>query len=250
MTWIDEITKENFDRSFNIQNVLKDSVFYPASGTDGKDIEALSEFSFSFIHVDYSISKNDVKKAIAKDFSPIGYELLGLKVVARNELTPNGFTPHSFPLNEHEKDRLNQSHIQDRYYQRDFTPFAIWAVLELRQEIISSRKIKKFSLLHIGGESIATFDALYVNNGINPLAVTIINPSESEGYGDNWTRFTDPNYRFYQLIQLNIEKHDQKMPKYVYTDYARENRCFWPDYKRINLKYLIEGLVFEYKTFN
>ena len=39
---IDKITQENFNESFNIEDILTDSVFYPASGIDGKDIECLS----------------------------------------------------------------------------------------------------------------------------------------------------------------------------------------------------------------
>lgn len=42
MDWLNKITEENFVNSFNIKNILTDSVYYPASGIDGRAIEGLS----------------------------------------------------------------------------------------------------------------------------------------------------------------------------------------------------------------
>ena len=41
MSYIDQITKENFISKFNIQEILNQSVYYPASGIDASDIECL-----------------------------------------------------------------------------------------------------------------------------------------------------------------------------------------------------------------
>ena len=85
-------------------------------------------------------------------------------------------------------------------------PFCFWAIYEIDETLTgrTTGKIKKFSLLHIGGEACATFDALYFRNDINPRAVAILNPGE--GYGDNWTIFTDTEYRLFRLMQLNQRK--------------------------------------------
>ena len=63
---IDKITKENFNESFNIADILSDSVFYPAAGIDARDIECLSNLSNSFVHVDYSNQKEVIE--LSKQF--------------------------------------------------------------------------------------------------------------------------------------------------------------------------------------
>ena len=44
---IDKITIDNFQESFNLLDILTDSVFYPASGIDAIDIEQFSLECFS-----------------------------------------------------------------------------------------------------------------------------------------------------------------------------------------------------------
>lgn len=244
MNWIEKITKENFNASFNLQNILEESVFYPASGIDGSSIEGMDEFSFSFIHVDYSIPKEEVKSALERDFISIGYNLIGIKYVSKEELTPEGWMPHLFELQESEEQRMHYS-VNSK---KNLEPFALWAIFELKPKIQSTKKIKRFSLLHIGGEAVATFDALYVAKKINPLAITIVCPSE--GYGDNWTSFRDPNYRLYKLIRLNVEKNNQEMPKYIYTKEVNDGNCFWPDYQLISRQFPLTCQTFMYRGFN
>ena len=88
----------------------------------------------------------------------------------------------------------------------------------------------KFSILHIGGEACATFEALYLSNGINPTVVVILNPSE--GYGDNWTLFTNPDFRLYQMLKRNVENSTQATPKYLLANGNQEksDSTFWSDY--------------------
>ena len=233
MEWIDEINKENFDESFNLKNILTNSVYYPASGIDGRAIEGLSNYSFSFVHTDYSIPQTTVETALRNHFHPVGYELIGLKYISREELTPNGFTPHDFTLKESEKQRMHFLHDSIR----NFTPFALWAVYELESNHKSENKANKFSLLHIGGEACATFDALYLGNKINPLAITILNPGE--GYGDNWTIFRNPDYRFYRLIEYNVNNNQLLFPRYLFTNMDNEKKCFWPNYNFLNKNNLL-----------
>lgn len=232
MNWINTITPENFKKSFNINEILKNSTFYPASGIDATNIEGLSAYTNSFVHVDYSIPETEVKRALNEDFTAVGYKLIGLKHISEKELTPNGFKPNNFSLQNSEKERLNFLE-QAKKSQK---PFCYWAIYEIDETLTGSTKgkIKKFSLLHLGGEASATFDALYVNNEINPKAIAILNPGE--GYGDNWTKFTDLEYRLYRLIQLNSEKNSINQTEYVFTNMTSEEKCFWPNYELIDKK--------------
>jgi hypothetical protein len=232
MKGIENITKENFDSRFNIMDVLSDSVFYPASGIDTSDIECLSNLSNSFVHVDYSTSKVEVEKSMRNSFESLGYDLIGFKHVSNAELTPNGFQMRNFIINEHERERLNYDFIRDRFNCRNFTPYACWAVYELNPNKtgLTKGKVKRFSLLHIGGEACATFEVIYTGNKINPLAVSILSPGE--GFGDNWTKFSDPEFRLYQNLLHNNITHLAPMPKFLLTDrsFSQTESNFWPDY--------------------
>jgi hypothetical protein len=230
MNWIENITSENFEESFDLIKILENSTFYPASGIDATNIEGLSQYSKSFVHVDYSVSKSDVRKALIQEFIPVGYKMIGLKLMEKDDLTPNGFSPNNFPLKQSEKERINFLNNPKNNHKS----FCFWAIYELDDSLSNKTdgKIKKFSLLHVGGEACATFDALYVNNGINPTAIAILNPSE--GYGDNWTKFSDPDYRLFQLLQLNLERNKTSLPEYIFTNMTSNEECFWPNYNFLN----------------
>jgi hypothetical protein len=235
MTEIHNITSENFNESFDLNCLLKNSAFYPASGIDGTHLEELSNTGIkSFVHVDYSEVKEVVEKSLRNDFTALGYKLVGIIDVPKDQLTPNGFASiANIPLNSHENDRIKHNkHIRDRISHKDFTPYAIWAVYELDSMATGDTrgKMDKFSILHIGGEACATFDALYLSNGINPSAIIILNPSE--GYGDNWTRFTNPDFRLYQMLKSNVDNNSQVMPKYLLAN-GNQNQAesaFWSNY--------------------
>jgi hypothetical protein len=229
---IDLINKENFNESFNLVEIITDSVFYPASGIDARDIECLSTVSNSFVHVDYSTSKDVVEYGMKNHFEGVGFKLVGIKDVSYQEITPIGFQARNFQLNGHEKERLAIDFIQERFSSKNFTPFALWAVYERNTNKTGStdEKTKRFSLLHIGAEACATLNALYISNRINPLGVAIISPGE--GYGDNWTIFRDPNFRLYQDLLHNHKTNNIDMPQILLSNMGLSDTdpCFWPDY--------------------
>lgn len=234
MARIDQINEQNFNDSFDLKDLLIDSVFYPASGIDGKNIEYLSDKANSFVHVDYSTQRHIVEEAMRTNFTRVGYRVVGLNHISKRELTPNGFNFRGFQLNDHERERLKMDFIRRNFNHENFEPFALWAVYELDETLTHKMegKINRFSLLHIGGEACATFEAIYTNNRINPFGVAIINPGE--GYGDNWTLFTDPNFRLYKMLLNNSTHNNQQMPKYILTNLGYTDVCFWPNYNQVD----------------
>lgn len=236
------ITSENFNESFNLNNLLQNSAFYPASGTDGTHLKELTHTGInSFVHVDYLVVKEKVKRSLENDFIGQGYKLVGIKDISFDKVIPNGFISHAdIPLNSHERKRIQElKHVSDRFYQKEFSQFALWAVYELdpMATVDISRKMKKFSILHIGSEACSTFDALYLSNGINPAAVIMLNPGE--GYGDNWTLFTNPKFRLYKMFEKNVNNNAQIMPKYLLTNgnqVKADNAC-WSGYVSEYVKY-------------
>jgi len=232
MNWLQNIIPENFKNAFDIKQIIAKSAFYPASGTDGSHISIFTKLGiYSFVNVDYSTPKDKVQQAMEHDFKGVGYRLIGIRHIEEREITPNGFNPVNIPFNEHERYRLdNLPFVSDLMNTVGFEPFALWALYELDPSTTKSIKDKaqRFSLLHIGGEACATFDATYLTNGINPEAIAIIGPGE--GYGDNWTLFTNPDFRLHTMLKMNCTKANQSMPRFLLAGKALSNEAFWPDY--------------------
>lgn len=231
MKSIAKITKENFNSSFNLIDLLQESVYYPASGVDAAPIEVFGDKYCSFINVDYSVSYDDVRRSMEFDFEPVGYKLIGIKDIIKEELSPNGISPINFRFNEHEKSRLEEHlFIKELFDNAIFSGFAIWAVYELDDNFTGKTvgRSKRFSLLHIRAEGWAAFEGLYVENKTNPQAIAIIRPGE--GYGDNWTLFTDSKFRLYQSIRNNEHVNEAEMPKYILTDAGSDEGFIWGEY--------------------
>jgi len=131
MAWIDEISVNNFNKSFNLKNILTCSVFYPCAGIDASDIELLGDEALSYVHSDLN-----------NHFQPVGYNLIGLKKVALDEF-------HQFifwGVFELRKDAKQYSSRQ-------------------------LKKIQRFSILHIHDDDIKVYGELYLKNKISPIAI-------------------------------------------------------------------------------
>ena len=123
---------------FNIKLFLENSAFYPASGVDVSHLKSLSQQGIeNFIHVDYSMSKEEVQLALSTNCMALGYQLIKISEVTKSQITPNGFRPiASIPFNEHERDRLSsEAFIRDRFNGVNFTPFALLAEYELEGDL-------------------------------------------------------------------------------------------------------------------
>lgn len=248
MNNIDLITHENFDEMFDLSTILHNSVFYPASGIDGRAIETLSLKFNSFINVDYSTTKEVVETAMRNEFGYVGFELIGFKEVTISEVIPqhrvSGYGRYSAGRNmpdlrtliwhgysAFEKERLKMEYYRDRLICKDFAPFAFWAVYELNPSRTGKTegKAKRFSLFHIGGEACATFRALYIKHKVNPSALVIINPGLF--MGDNWTDFTDNDSCLYKMFNYNVTRNGASMPQFILT-----NKSVWVGYTYVKSK--------------
>lgn len=231
MKSISGITKDNFNASFNIVDILQNSVYYPASGLDATPVEVFGDKYKSFVNVDYSQNYENIRRSLELDFESVGYKLIGIKDISREELAPNGISPINYDFNQHEKSRLSDHlFIKELFDNAASSGFAIWAVYELDNTLIAKTdgKSERFSILHIRAEGWAAFEGLYVENKINPKAIAIIRPGE--GYGDNWTLFSDSKFRLYQSLRKNEHVHGAEMPNYILTSAGSDEGCFWGEY--------------------
>lgn len=174
-TWLLQLTAASITTyPFPLQNVLEDSCYYPASGNDATPIELLSRYTPSFVHVDYSLPKAEVRRQLLTPGCFAGYELIGMREVAPAELTSAGWRP----VFQHPK-----GHRELPASANPANSFAIWVVYARQSTHGPNHGAERFSLLHLHAEGVAAYDALYRGNGHQAKYVAIINPGE--GYGDN-----------------------------------------------------------------
>jgi hypothetical protein len=178
--WLEELTAETLlTVEFPIQAILKDSLYYPASGFDGDPIKHLLGTFLSYIYVDYARSHELLMQEIrGRGFN--GYRMLGWRAVTRSELVPHGWTPQ-YPKREDGNPRSGYCWAKP--------PFCDWCIFERLPEMNKDYGPYRFNLLFVGGDGVATFQALYLGNHTAPRGVAII--QDGYGFGFNWTSFRD-----------------------------------------------------------
>ena len=156
--------------------------------------------------------------AMRRDFYHVGYDVVGILEIPASELTPRRWQPSISSQSEFEQQRMVFLDSLPSF-SRHTKPFALWGIYRLRKNCgAQERKAEMFSLLHIGGEACATFDALYVNRAYRPKAVCLLRPGH--GYGDNWTNFYAPGDCLYRLMQMT------GLPEYLMQAVGLQ----WPGY--------------------
>lgn len=183
MNFFESLSKEEIEKGqLPHKNILWNSLFYPSSGFDGgviKDCNTLARQReiFSFIYCDYTAGKIALHEA-QSTFR--GYHVFASRQVKKDELIPRGWKP-----------KLPPDFDLERYesYKDLWQPFCTWIVYERDLNESEDHGPKRFSLLYIGGEGVATYQALYWSNKFVPTALAIIQPGD--GFGFNWTSFGD-----------------------------------------------------------
>lgn len=195
MSWLVNITQEQIESGmFPLKDVLQNSFYYPSCGFDGGIIKDCNTMGrdlniVSFIYCDYATGEQAFRQ---EQNSFVGYHVLGSRSVSHSELTPNGWRP-KFPPN---------FNLQDYQRYRDtWKPFINWTVYERDDNRDDNHGRTRFSLLYLGGEGVATYQALYWTNKISPRALAIIQPGT--GFELNWTDFRDGNGALAWVVNNN-----------------------------------------------
>lgn len=232
MTSNSKIDPAIFGKNADIRELLQNSDFYPASGTDLGNIHLLlSKGVKSFVRADYSTSGEITKMATIEGLASKALQLDVLKLAKGYELIKPGNFSAEIPLNDHERNRLARHYnIKKCYDKKKISYFEIRCTFGPNAKTLQEQNghAKQFLLLHIGSEACEVFEALYLAHKINPKTITIIEPAE--GYGDNWTEFTNPDFRLYKMLKMNCEINGQWMPEYLLTDRTFRKEAFWPGY--------------------
>ena len=218
---IDTLSRQDIEQGpLPLRALLENSFYYPAAGHDGCVIRDCNTHGRSlgirsFIYSDY-VTGPEAYLEKENDFR--GYHVFGSRALAQSDFTIRGWQPVIAP-GVHPKRYMK--------YREYWKPFAHWTVYERDADQSEEHGPERFSLLYIGGEGVATYQALYWTHRIVPAAITIIQPGS--GWGFNWTNFWAAD----GPLAWTVNHHPVGKPAMIYLGkYGYESDKFcWPGYR-------------------
>ena len=213
-TWLENL--ESLD-VLPIDDLLKDSIYYPASYCDRSVIEIFGGYGHSFIYVDFYRNKEFLNEQINEQFK--GYRKLFHREVKQSELCFRPYNP-ILPVNGEDGD-LEECRFKTRNVKE---PCAFWVVYERGGSIDPGYGPKRFSLLYIAGEGVATYQALYYSNKTKPSLIVMI--ACNTGTGGNWTEFLKRGGFFERVVLGNPAGH----PDYITAFETEYGQQIWNGY--------------------
>lgn len=217
---IDTLSRQDIEQGpLPLRGLLENSIYYPAAGHDGGVIKdcntrARSLNIRSFVYADYCTGP---EAYLEKENNFRGYHVFGSRALKPENMAPIGWRPQMPP------ETSRELYIR---YQKHWKPFAHWTVYERDADQNEEHGPERFSLIYIGSEGVATYQALYWVQRIVPTGICIIQPGT--GWGFNWTDFRAPNAALFWAIQHHPVG---KPPLVYYGGYGNGyNNFAWPGY--------------------
>ena len=190
------------DGTFPLLDILRDSLYYPASGLHGAPVQHLAGCVISFVYVDYGYGRDRIESDLESPGFK-GYECIGTLAVSDRQLIPGGWIFESPLVRRYDGVPIGKEN-PGWDGEPIVVPFCLWAVFQRTSEFSSDHGPFRFSFLYICGDAVQVFHKLYLDNAIAPKAVAIIQPGHGPG-GGNWTNFEDENDIFADSVLNNPE---------------------------------------------
>jgi hypothetical protein len=190
----DWLTSASTDRPVPWRELLDGSLYYPSCGTDGHPVQYLGGHCHSFVYADYGYSFEDISCLLIQPGAFSGYRLQSARLLDRSEidLADAWKTLQIDPRIDGEP---------NRYRDKQVSSYAYWCIFERLPTHHIEHGPMRFSLLYLGMDGVAAFQALYTLKGTVPSVVGIIQPGE--GFGGNWTHFFDRKQIFCRTVVGN-----------------------------------------------
>ncbi len=193
-------------------------VYYPGFGDDGHPLRLFgrAHAAHCFVFSDYMHSAEHYEEHLLRDdhrYHPKGYRALFVKRLHEKDLVPEGWSQHVSP------DHLPKQ----AQAPPPGGPFALWAVLERKEDYGDEHGPKRLALLVVGGEAVATYDALFCQEAGHPPYAVLI---QDHGFGGGWTKFGGADSLLYKLASQH------GLPKWALI--AENGTKPWPGYPRVS----------------
>jgi hypothetical protein len=200
---------------FNLQNIVRDSLYYPACGFDGVPVTYFMGNIYSFIYADSGKSEEDFNGTVDKWNAFKGYKIIHKKCLSKSRFVKevNDYFKILVCTEPRLKDRAYMDHAEK--------PYCYWIIFERLEGYTDEHNPKRFSLLYLCSEGVSAYHVLYVNKEIAPQILCII---RSGPFSGNWTRFTDSKQDLGKVVfSMN------NRPKYLFGE---DNSLEWPEYDK------------------
>ena len=187
-----------------LEKILPNSLYYPACGFNGTPVKYLSGKIYSFVYVDYGITRDDFLAHLndtGKNEAFKGYHSVCQREVSRNEIMPDGWRPSIVPTNDMDTEKLFQR-------EKESEPFGHWSVWQRNEDAPDDEGPLRFSFFFLAGEMSATYQGLYYEKNIVPRILAIIQPGS---FGGEWERVTDDSSFFKKVVS----QHEKGFPPYL-----------------------------------
>ena len=182
------------DQDLPIADLLKDSLYYPACGIDGRPVQYLGGYCHSFVYADYGYPSEKLIDLLKSSGAFFGYRLRSSRILDTGEL-PIRQAWETISLD------IRLDGDPRRYRDHQVKHYSFWTIFERLPGFSDDHGPDVFSLLYIADDGVAAFQALYCSNGVAPAVVSIIQPGE--GFGRNWTHFFDCKQVFCRTVMGN-----------------------------------------------
>ena len=194
----------------SIEEILGNSVFYPACGDDGLPVkyfnEHFAEYGVnSYVYVDYAMNADRLRD-IQNGFRY--YHIVEQTDLAEGDLVAPGTDYRKYASVLTDEEIVRQKEVVYGMYRGLIRPFARHIEYERNDDADKVRGPERFTMLYIGAEGVAAYAALYSTRGIAPRAIAIIAPGT--GFGGNYTDFYDPDSALIKLI-----RQGESQPEYI-----------------------------------
>ena len=190
-----------------LDDILRDSVFYPASRTDGRPVKlcntAWRDLGVdSYVYCDFDLS---VPEFVSDTRTMRGYHVVGIRHLDPSEYIPRGWRLEMVPppgggrRGGYWDSFLGSGGPEHR---------ACWVVFERNADRGPEYGRDRLSVLYVCGEGLATFQQLYCSRRITPKMVCFI---QCWGFAGNWTDFSAVGAPFHRTVQ----KYGASLPEWL-----------------------------------
>ena len=175
--WLNADNPPRFDRTTFFASR---TVYYPGSGDDGQPVKfcTLSRAAHTFIYVDQGVPR----KTLAERLEDPGQGFKGYAIGHEEQVSEDVLRPREWQQHVSAEEVRNARSFQESFV----VPFGWFVVLD-RQDVGEDHGPRRLAILFIGGDGIASYDALYgQGDGTPPPFLAVI---QDHGWGEAWDRF-------------------------------------------------------------
>jgi hypothetical protein len=214
--WLSEILKNPAGATFQLENILQDSLYYPGSYLDATPVNYLTGNIFSFVYTDKNISRDDFLNYL--DGSGEGDVFNNYRLIHEDDLDLHDITPRGWPPNKFKQYfEFTEKRPLDCY----------WSVWKRNEGVAKDVGPEGFSFFYAFSEMSELYEGLYNGLSIAPKILTLIGP----GYMGEGSSPEDED----SLLKKVVVSSNNDLPDYLLYGLYGGTRGFadacWSEYQ-------------------